>query len=333
MERQAVGAECTEDGVTGLVTNIQHFSVHDGPGIRTLVFLKGCPLRCLWCSNPETQEFHPEIGIVTERCRPGCSACREACPSGALSCGASGTVVPDPGRCRECGPLSGGRPPCTAACPGGALRIYGTRRGVGEILDEVEQDIVFYRHEEGGMTLSGGEALAQPEFALALLREAGRRCIHTALETCGFAPPDVLLEACSLLDSLLFDVKMADESRHERTTGVSNARILENLRLVRASFPGLPILVRTPVIPGINATCTDVRALGAYLKELGNIRWELLPYHAYGAAKYASLGRTCREFSVPDEACMKRLKNTARNFARVVNAEECPEPALEPFIA
>ena len=206
MERCTMSPARAENDVTGVVTNIQHFSVHDGPGIRTLVFLKGCPLRCLWCGNPETQSFRPEIGSVAERCRPGCSACREACPAGALARGTSGVMLPDTSFCRECAPLSEGRPPCAAACTAGALRVYGTRRGAGEILDEVEQDIVFYRHEGGGMTLSGGEALAQPEFALALLREAGRRCIHTALETCGVVPSETFLTACSLLDYLLFDL-------------------------------------------------------------------------------------------------------------------------------
>ena len=322
MERCTMSPARAENDVTGVVTNIQHFSVHDGPGIRTLVFLKGCPLRCLWCGNPETQAFRPEIGSVAERCRPGCSACREACPAGALARGTSGVMLPDTSFCRECAPLSEGRPPCAAACTAGALRVYGTRRGAGEILDEVEQDIVFYRHEGGGMTLSGGEALAQPEFALALLREAGRRCIHTALETCGFVPSETFLSACSLLDYLLFDLKLADEELHERATGVGNARILENLRLARAAFPHLPIRVRTPVIPGVNASRAAVRALGEHLMDMRNISWELLPYHAYGNAKYAGLGRRCREYAVPDGECMKELEETARHFARVVSAEE-----------
>ena len=322
MERRMVNPAHAENDVTGVVTNIQHFSVHDGPGIRTLIFLKGCPLRCLWCGNPETQAFRPEIGSVAERCRPGCSACREACPSGALVRGTSGVMLPNPSFCRECAPLNEGRPPCAAACTAGALRVYGTRRGVGEILDEVEQDIVFYRHEEGGMTLSGGEALAQPEFALALLREARRRCIHTALETCGFVPPETLLTACSLLDYLLFDLKLADEKRHERATGVGNTLILKNLRLARAAFPDLPIRVRTPVIPGVNASRGAMRALGEYLKDMQNISWELLPYHTYGSAKYTGLGRRCPEYAVPDRECMKELEETARHFARVVSAEE-----------
>lgn len=254
MERCTMSPARAENDVTGVVTNIQHFSVHDGPGIRTLVFLKGCPLRCLWCGNPETQAFRPEIGSVAERCRPGCSACREACPRGRARARNFRRHAPGYFLRRECAPLSEGRPPCAAACTAGALRVYGTRRGAGEILDEVEQDIVFYRHEGGGMTLSGGEALAQPEFALALLREAGRRCIHTALETCGFVPSETFLTACSLLDYLLFDLKLADEELHERATGVGNARILENLRLARAAFPHLPIRVRTPVIPGVNAS-------------------------------------------------------------------------------
>ena len=231
-------------------------------------------------------------------------------------------MLPDTSFCRECAPLSEGRPPCAAACTAGALRVYGPRRGAGEILDEVEQDIVFYRHEGGGMTLSGGEALAQPEFALALLREAGRRCIHTALETCGFVPSETFLTACSLLDYLLFDLKLADEELHERATGVGNARILENLRLARAAFPHLPIRVRTPVIPGVNASRAAVRALGEHLMDMRNISWELLPYHAYGNAKYAGLGRRCREYAVPDGECMKELEETARHFARVVSAEE-----------
>lgn len=318
---------------SGIVANIQHFSVHDGPGIRTLVFLKGCPLRCRWCGNPETQDFRPELGVGEQTCRPGCSACRDACPAHALTRDASGRIVPDRALCRDCPPLREGRPPCAAACVAGPLRVYGRRRAVGEILDEVERDVAFYRHDEGGMTLSGGEALAQPEFALALLREARERCIHTALETCGHAPPEILLEACSLLDCLLFDVKIRDEARHERATGVSCSRILENLRLARDGFPELCLWVRTPVIPGVNATEADIRAIGEFLRDLGDVRWELLPYHACGTAKYASLGRTWREFAVPDGERMKRLEDTARRYARVISAAECPEPRSQPFIA
>lgn len=330
MEQETVNGN---HGVSGLITNIQHFSVHDGPGIRTLVFLKGCPLRCLWCCNPETQEFRPEIGIVAERCHADCSSCRDACPSDALCKTASGVMLPRAERCRECVPLKEGNPPCVSACPYEAVRLYGTRVDVRDVLDEVERDIDFYRHGNGGMTLSGGEALAQADFALALLREAKERCIHSALETCGFVPAERLLEACSLTDYLLFDVKIADTARHEHATGVSNACILENLRLVRKHFPRLPIRVCTPVIPGVNAASEDIQAIGEYLAGLGGVSWELLPYHAFGTVKYAGLGRPCRNFTVPDRDCMKRLEHMAENFVRAAGVGEYPESGPEPFTA
>lgn len=278
----------------GLVFNIQKYSVHDGPGIRTLVFFKGCPLRCRWCSNPESQALRVELGYNADKCL-GCSACARACGRGALSLTPHGVVL-DKTICplgegrREEGGASGGRPPCVRACPAQALNVYGVWRTVDDVLAEVEADNVFYARSGGGLTLSGGEALAQPGFALALLREAKKRRIHRALETCSLVPREVLLEACNLLNYVLMDVKCLDADKHKAFTGVGNERILSNIRAVRKACPQLPMHIRTPVIPGFNDTPDDIRGIAAFARDIGATRCELLPYHRMGEQKYRFLG-------------------------------------------
>ena len=237
---------------TGIVFNVQKFSVHDGEGIRTLVFLKGCPLHCPWCSNPESQRREPERAYNPTRCLTAavCGRCAKACPTGAVSI-VGGLVCFDRSKCTGCNA-------CVRACPSGAQTVYGETQSVDQILSRVEEDGVFYTRSGGGLTLSGGEALAQPDFALALLREAKKRHIHTTIETCGHYPTDVLDQACRVLDALIFDIKCLDSARHKKATGVGSELILKNIGHVFEHFPELPVLIRTPVIPGFNDTEEDI---------------------------------------------------------------------------
>lgn len=267
----------------GIVFNIQKFSIHDGPGIRTLVFLKGCPLRCLWCCNPESQSPLPEPGYKPEKCF-GCARCVARCAKGALSIRKG-----EPLRIRR-DICKGDCPECAKTCPDKALTIYGKPMSVADVLAVVEQDALFYSRSGGGLSISGGEPLAQPAFLEALLREAGRRRIHRAMETSAFAPADLWLRLLALVDYLLVDLKHMDEDRHRELTGVSNRPIIANIAAARQRYPGLPMRIRTPLVPGHTAEEANVTAIGRFARELG-AEYEVLPYHAMGRSKYASLGR------------------------------------------
>lgn len=269
---------------TGTVFNIQKYSVHDGPGIRTVVFLKGCPLCCIWCSNPESQAFKPQLAYNTNKCitLSQCVCCVEVCTAGAITQGEEDKVAINWDTCTGC--LS-----CTDACPAGALITYGNTQNVKEVIDQVEKDASFYARSGGGLTLGGGEPLSQPAFALALLKESKRRYIKTAIETCGHVDREALLEASRYLNMMMFDIKSLDSAKHKEFTGVGNERILENLKAVTESFPKLHIRVRTPVIPGFNDTPEEIQAIVDFLKELP-VEYELLPYHRLGSQKYTNLG-------------------------------------------
>ena len=269
----------------GYVFNIQKYTVHDGHGIRTMVFLKGCPLRCAWCSNPESQHLKPELAYDEAKCLGGsdCRRCITNCPTSRIV-EVEGLLSID---CDICDPT----PNCAAGCPTGALSVYGRLVSVGEVLDEVEQDGVFYARSGGGMTVSGGEAMFQPEFALALLRDARRRRINTVLETCGHCSESALLEACGLVDGLIFDIKSMSAERHRQGTGAGNELILRNFGNVCRAFPDLPITVRTPVIPGFNDSEEDIRAIADFLPKRARLTYELLPYHRLGQPKYRFLSR------------------------------------------
>lgn len=279
------------DTQQGIIFNIQPYSLHDGPGIRTIVFLKGCPLRCPWCANPESQLMRPEVYLDERKCirNAGCRLCESCCPSHALS----GTGL-DHGKCTACGD-------CLPACPSGALGIYGQTADINTVMNRVERESVFYAHGEGGLTLSGGEPFFQGEFALALLKEAKRRHIHTAVETCGYCSTEVLRAAAGYLDYILYDVKCMDAERHLRVIGADNGLILDNLELLFREFPRLHKHVRTPLIPGFNDTEGDIQAIRDFLKGRQNYTYELLPYHRFGARKYELLGRKESEnFCEPD---------------------------------
>lgn len=269
---------------TGTVFNIQKYSVHDGPGIRTVVFLKGCPLSCLWCSNPESQSFKPQLAYNRNKCitLSECLRCGEICTAGALVRGEDDKISVEWDTCTNC--LA-----CTDVCPAGALITYGEERNVKDVIDQVEKDASFYARSGGGLTLGGGEPLAQPDFALALLKEAKRRYIKTAIETCGHVSKDTILEAGKYCNMLMFDIKSLDTAKHKEFTGVGNELIIENFKAMREAFPKMWIRVRTPVIPDFNDTAEDIRAIVDFLKEY-NVEYELLPYHRLGTQKYTNMG-------------------------------------------
>jgi len=264
---------------TGRIFDIQRFSIHDGPGIRTTVFLKGCPLRCLWCHNPEGISPQPELSFVPDRC-VACGACVRACPEGAHRM-ADGHHVLKRELCRHCGA-------CVEQCPAGALEMAGREASVSEVLSEAVRDRPFYETSGGGVTLSGGEPTMQPEFCLALLRAARAEGLHTCVDTCGYCEWSRLEQMLPLVDLWLFDFKESDTQRHRDYTGVPNGRILENLRRLCAS--GARLVLRCPIIPGLNDRDDHFEAIRRLAAELGLSRVELLPYHGFGDGKVERFG-------------------------------------------
>lgn len=270
--------------MTGVVFNIMRFAVNDGPGIRTTVFLKGCPLHCLWCHNPESVSYQPELLVRADRCIR-CGACLEVCQNAAIRReGDSFVTVRE--SCRRCGR-------CVEACWADARAIVGRTMTTEEVLEEVCRDAVFYDTSGGGVTFSGGEPLLQPDFLLSLLAGCKARSIHTAVDTSGYAPAAILEAVTETTDLFLYDLKLLDEDRHLRFTGVSNRLILENLR--RLVEWGKEVIVRVPLIPGINDDEENIRRIGEFVASLGEIaRIDVLPYHETGIAKYERLGEAFR---------------------------------------
>ncbi len=270
----------------GLVFNIQRYSVHDGPGIRTIIFLKGCPLACRWCSNPESQSGTPELAFNVNKCigEADCGLCRQACPQQAVRSVADGKIALDREHCSGCFR-------CADACPAKALTIFGRLMTVDEVLKAAETDGVFYGRSGGGITLSGGEPLAQGAFSVALLKEARRRRMNTAMETCGMGDWAVLAEAAKHLNTIIFDIKTINARKHKEYTGVGNETILANFTRLCAECPELPKLVRTPVIPGFNDSEEDIAAIAGFLTGKANVNYELLAYHRMGQPKYGYLDR------------------------------------------
>jgi len=262
---------------TGLVLNIMRFSIHDGPGIRTTLFLKGCPLRCWWCHNPESQSAHPEVIYFDDRCIR-CGDCTRACPHAALHL--NGHVVQNPDLCQQCGK-------CADACAVTARQLAGRWMSVPEVMKEILKDQIFFDESGGGITVSGGEPLMQPAFVEALLAECKARRIRTALDTCGWADSEVLCRVSEYVDLFLYDLKLMDCERHRHFTGVPNDLILRNLRLLAER--GSAVIVRIPVIPEINDDTTNIDAVCDFLSPLSLRKIDLLPYHRIGTDKYRRL--------------------------------------------
>ncbi|GIK42877.1 MAG: glycyl-radical enzyme activating protein [Chloroflexota bacterium] len=263
--------------VEGIIFDIQRYSLHDGPGLRTNVFLKGCPLRCGWCANPESQQLQPELALFAHNCIT-CGQFPEACPPGWGSHTQNGWTA-------DLRQKYGQR---VEVCPTEAMREIGQRRTAGEIMAQVRRDAPFYE-DGGGMTVTGGEPTMQPCLTEALLRLAKADYISTAIETCGHTTWAVWERLLPYLDTILFDLKHTDSAIHHAFTGVGNELILANLR--QLAELEAPVTVRVPLIPGFNADPASVSPIAEFVKELGLNRLDLLPYHTLGRAKYEALGR------------------------------------------
>ncbi|MHB8055641.1 MAG: glycyl-radical enzyme activating protein [Candidatus Aminicenantales bacterium] len=294
------------ESVKGFIFDIKRFAVHDGPGIRTTIFFKGCPLHCLWCHNPESIDRGPELIVRSARCSR-CYACLKVCPKKAISAGpGNGPVVVDRSLCDLCGQ-------CVEACAYEALAMVGRRATVGELVEEASRDAIFYEQSGGGVTLSGGEPLAQPVFAIALLGELKARGFQTALDTSGLAKEEVLAEAVKFSDLILYDLKLMDAAAHRRYTHARNENILENLR--RLDHYGKPVRIRIPLVAGVNDGEENIAASIGFLKTLSSVQGvDLLKYHRGGQEKYKNLDtQACFQiFEPPSE---QRSEAIRRAFA------------------
>lgn len=295
---------------SGIVFNIQRYSIHDGPGIRTNVFLKGCPLECRWCSNPESQLSKPELAYNDNKCigTQDCSWCKKACQYGAIHDSDTGKVRIDRDACQQCFA-------CVEVCPSKALHTFGKVMTVNEVLKTVEADNIFYARSGGGLTLSGGEPLSQGDFAFELIKEAKKRRIDATVETCGYVDWSQLERIAPYLKTILYDIKSMDDAKHKEYTGVSNKVILENFVKLRNQFPHLHILVRTPVVPGFNDSEADIAAIVDFLKDMPNVSLEILPYHRMGQQKYGYLGR---DYKMADVKLSEEKTKVLREIANTV---------------
>ncbi len=300
----------SKDAITGTVLNIQRYCSHDGPGIRTTVFLKGCSLRCKWCSNPESIYPKPELAYDRSKCSGAkkCGLClKPPFPEGAfyIADGADDTINVNWDLASECDKA------LTSQCPTDALYMFGDSMTVDEVLEEVEKDASFYRNTGGGMTLSGGECLLQPDFAEALLKGAHERGINTAIETAGNYPWRFMEQVLPHVDTVLHDLKVTDPERHKKWTAVKNERIMANFKKAYETFPDADFIARTPVIPGVNDDEEHIRAVLEFIRPHKNvIDYELLPYMRFGMGKYDLLGELyeLKDFKPPTEESMERLQ-------------------------
>jgi len=298
----------------GIVFNVEKYAIHDGPGIRTTVFFKGCPLRCWWCHNPEGQSRSFELVYRHRRCIE-CGECVKSCTRKALAY-LSKQVVIDRKRCTVCGV-------CAQKCPSEALSIVGKKMSVEEVTKIIERDMPFYNESRGGVTFSGGEPLLQPDFLEALLKECIKRDINTVLDTSGYAPPNIVDRFCRKVDLFLYDIKIMDDSKHKKYTGMSNKLILKNAQRIVKN--GSRLAVSLPIIPLINDDEENIEKTGEFLASLKNVEWvSLLPYHKIGVEKYENLGKPYRldETQAPSSRKMGIIKEKLEVFGIEVRVEE-----------
>jgi len=285
----------------GTIFDIKRYAIHDGPGIRTTVFFKGCNLLCPWCHNPEGIDKEQEIMYDPQKCAEDCLDCVSACPQKAITKTGKQVSI-DRSRCDLCGD-------CEEACAYEAVKIIGREVAVQEVLDEIQKDRIFYEESGGGVTLSGGEPLAQPEFLMCLLDELEKKDIHTVLDTSGNVPFNLLDKVSEKVNLFLYDLKVMDEERHRRFTGESNILILENLK--RLTGKDKKIIIRIPVLAGVNDDQENVRKTAEFLRRCGSIRKiNLLPYHRGGEEKYKRLERrkTFPKFHSPSQSKIQAMQ-------------------------
>lgn len=285
---------------SALITNIQKYSIHDGPGIRSTVFFKGCPLLCAWCHNPEDQIFSPELVWQADKCI-GCGACVDICPERALKLESDGLSI-DRERCVLCGT-------CAEACPSLALEMLGKRYTVEQLMAELDKDALFYDQSHGGVTLSGGEPLSQADFAVELLLACRKHGYHTAVDTSGYVPRSVLERVLPHTGLFLYDIKHLDDAQHQRYMGAPLGPVADNLRWLAAH--GANIWPRLPIIPGINDGEEEMVAAQVLLRDCGLTEVWLLPYHKMAEAKYARMHLPYALSGLPD-ASEERMDELAR---------------------
>lgn len=295
--------------IKGNVFNIQKYSLHDGPGIRTTIFMKGCPLKCIWCHNPESFSLEKQ-NIYTEHLCIHCNECLDVCPSEAINLESEGTII-DYLKCEKTGN-------CHEVCPTNALEMVGEEMTAEEVLREVEKDRVFYEESKGGVTFSGGEPLMQWEFVYEVAKTCKEKGIHTALDTSGFVDWKVIDRMREVIDLFLYDVKHLDNDLHIELTGVSNEKILENLE--RLVYLNEDVKVRIPIIPGLNNEEDHIFALRKWMSSIGVKDIHLLPYHRTGMDKYERIGEvySIPHVSEPKDEEMKKIKKYFENEGLIV---------------
>jgi pyruvate formate lyase activating enzyme len=309
MLRVASGESVNDWGNSGtgrIVLSVNRMTIHNGPGIRTLIVFKECPLRCLWCSTPESQKGQPEIAFYPSKCIR-CDRCITVCPTQAIVL-SNGTMRIDRSLCNNCGV-------CAGVCHSEALVLLGRQRTVRDLVEEVKKDEVFYRHSHGGVTISGGEPLLHPHFTLQMVRAFKKEGINTGVDTCGHVPWSNIEAVAPYVDFLLWDLKHLDAEKHKALTGVSNTLILDNIRL--ASDANIPLYIRVPVIPGYNDSEENIRATCEFVRTLSSVvEVDLIPLHHLGQSRYESLDRryALAHVPLPRESALESVKKLVESY-------------------